>query len=392
MKLFLRKIYYFPLQPWFVKVVSYFIFSGVKDQNNPDPYKAKNILIVKVDEIGDFVLVTPFLRELRNNYPNSKISLLVKEEAYNLAELCPYVDKVISINLKMNKFFRSFQQYYRYFTIGRNYFWKENFDLCIIPRWDGDDFYSAFFAVLGRAKYIVGYNQKNGTEKLINLNLKKEKIQHEVEQNLDILRALNAKINSKELEIWLSKEDEEYARRELDSCENKTLIGLAPGASEAKRIYPTDSLILLIKTIKDNFGDEIVFLILGTDEDKRFSEKINQSFNEGIINFTGKTTLRQAAALIKSCKIFIGNDSGLIHLASAVKIPVISIHCHPKDGSELSGNSPVRFGPWNEDRTILQPENPVYPCEEYCESEYAHCITEISVNRIYQAMKKWLVN
>ncbi len=293
----------------------------------------------------------------------------------------------------MNKFFRSFQQYYQdYFKIGRHYLWNENFDLCIIPRWDGDDYYSAFFAILSQAKYIVGYNQKNGTEKLINLNLKKEKIQHEVEQNLDILRALNAKINSKELEIWLSKEDEEYAKRELESCENKTLIGLAPGASEAKRIYPTYSLILLIKTIKDNFGDKIVFLILGADEDKKFAEKINQSINEGIIDFTGKTTLRQAAALIKSCKIFIGNDSGLIHLASAVKIPVISIHCHPKKGSELSGNSPIRFGPWNEDRTILQPENPVYPCVEYCESENAHCITEIPVDRIYQAAKKWLVN
>ncbi len=60
MKLFLRKIYYFPLQPWFVKLVSYFIFSNVKDEKDLDPSEAKNILIVKIDEIGDFVLVNSF--------------------------------------------------------------------------------------------------------------------------------------------------------------------------------------------------------------------------------------------------------------------------------------------------------------------------------------------
>ena len=112
-------------------------------------------------------------RELRKNYQKARITLIVKKEVFNLAEYCPYVDEVLSFNLTMNKIFRVFQQYYRMYVIGKKYFWKQKFDLAIIPRWDGDDSYSAFTAYLSGARRIIGYNQNDGTEKLLSVKLKK---------------------------------------------------------------------------------------------------------------------------------------------------------------------------------------------------------------------------
>src|SRR5690606_33572388 len=143
------------------------------------------------------------------NFPASKITLVVKKEVFNLAETCPYVDRVIPLNLKMNKIFRVFQQYYRVLTICKKYLWEEKNDLAIIPRWDGDDNYSSFVAYLSCSKNIIGYNQNNCTEKLLTVKLDKKIIQHEVKQNLDIIKNIGGNVYDDRVEIWLTDKDKE---------------------------------------------------------------------------------------------------------------------------------------------------------------------------------------
>jgi lipopolysaccharide heptosyltransferase II len=102
----------------------------------------------------------------------------------------------------------------------------------------------------------------------------------------------------------------------------------------------------------------------------------------------GKTTLRQTAAVLKYCKLFIGNDTGPMHLASAVGVPVIEISAHPRDGSLSHHNSPYRFGPWGIPAIGLQPKTARPPCQGACTAQEAHCIRNVSVDQVKKTILK----
>lgn len=97
--------------------------------------KYEKILLVRLDEIGDVVLMTPLLREMRSNYPEADITLIVKPQVYNLVELCPYVNKVMTFDRYEGRF--SFiLNIIKAFRYAKVFLWKEKYDLVIVPRWD----------------------------------------------------------------------------------------------------------------------------------------------------------------------------------------------------------------------------------------------------------------
>lgn len=391
MKNVLRKIYLFPISPRFVELVGKLLLKRNEIPLKINTDEIKKILVVKLDEIGDFVLVTPFLRELRRNFRESKITLIVKKEVFNLAEQCPYVNMVIPLDLKMNKIYRVFQQYFRVFKICKKYLWNENFDLAIIPRWDGDDNHNAFTAYFSRAKNVIGYNQCNGSENLLTVKLTQKCIQHEVKQNLEIIKLLGGNIENEKIELWLTKKDNEFASHFIKKFKetNITILTIAPGAALKKRMWPKERFAELIKFIKSEAGSNYYFILLGSDKEMYLGNYLEKN-SYMIINMIGKTSLRQAAAIISNSNLFIGNDSGLVHVAAAVEVPVIDISCQPVHGSTEHANSITRFGPWTEKKIILQPAEGLYPCSYNCISKEAHCIKQIKVEDVFEAVKNIL--
>jgi heptosyltransferase-2 len=109
-----------------------------------------------------------------------------------------------------------------------------------------------------------------------------------------------------------------------------------------------------------------------------------------VINSVGRTTLREVCALLKHCQLYIGNDTGAMHLAAAAGVPVVEISCHPLNGSHFHANSPRRFGPWGVDFTVLQPEKAIEPCSDGCTAFQAHCIQTVTVADVRNAAEKHL--
>ena len=385
---YLRTVYYFPLQPWFLKIVGYLFLKRKESDKEIIFSNIRKILIVKIDEIGDFVLATPFLRELRRNFPNSKITLIVKKEVFNIAKLCPYVNETYSFDLKMNKLFRAFQQYYRIYKLGKKNLWKENYDLAIIPRWEGDDNYNVFVAYMSATQNIMGYNQRNGTEKLINLKLEKKHLQHEVKQNLDILKSIGCTIENEKIELWLDEENENFGYELLEPYKKlgKIIIAIAPGASKDKKKWPLENFINLINKLSINFKNKMLIVLLGSKDEEYLGKAMTQNINNNVLDFIGNTTLGNALSIIKFSDLFIGNDSGLGHIAAAFEIPLAIINCHPKNGANSFHDSPFRFGPWCKNKIILQPENTLFPCIETCQYNNAHCISQISVEDVFNSI------
>lgn len=365
-------------------------------------YKSKRcfrfcILILRLDEIGDIVLATPFLRELRNNYPEAKITLVVKPQVYNLVELCPYVDEILTFR-KIEGRFKFFHNIYEAYKFAKKYLRRESFDLAILSRWDADYYYASFIAFFSQAKERIAFSEKvtgyksqanKGYNKLFTKVYDYREPCHEVEKNLYLLQQLGGTITDDSLELWKDESDSKYIDTILDGYEKNYLIALVVSASNNKREWdPEKFSSLMIKIVKDN--KNVKFIVLGdkTNTEKIKNKIVNNFLASYVIDCVGKTTLRQTYTILKRCNFFIGLDTGPMHMAAATNVNGIVLSCHPKNGDKQHGNAPERFGPWKSNLKVIRPLNGLGDCKDGCTKNYAHCINQITVERVFEEYKK----
>jgi len=362
----------------------------------------RHILVVRLDEIGDVVMTTPFLRELRQNAKNAWITLIVKPEVFNLVELCPHVNEVLSYDWKTHGRYHQIIRHLRAIHLACQHLWGKKFDLSIVPRWDWDFYNASFVSYFSGAVNRFSYSEKvNENKNIYNKNFDllfnhvfmDKNQRHEVEYNLNIIKYFNGTIKDDHLEAWISTDDESRAKELLkrydrNDADDLLFIAIAPGSRSQRRQWPTDSYIAIIRWVI-NYYKSIVVLI-GSVDDKQIGKQIEDNIGDHLINLIGQTTLRQTVAIVKECGLFIGNDSGPMHLAAAVGTSIIEICCHPKSGSPKHYNSPWRFGPWKVQSIFIQPEYAVEPCKDSCLSTEAHCIKRISTDQVIKAIQKQL--
>ena len=89
------------------------------------------------------------------------------------------------------------------YILGKRWLWKDSYDLAIIPRWDWDDYKSEFIAYFSGAKFRIGYNKKDGSEKLLNILVDKADVEHEVLKTLSLIKHIGGKVIDDKLEFWL---------------------------------------------------------------------------------------------------------------------------------------------------------------------------------------------
>lgn len=359
--------------------------------------ECRKVLVLRLDEIGDVVLTTSFLREVRNSYPKAKITLIVKPQVYNLVELCPYVDEILIFKRSEGKF-KFFHNIYEAYKFAKTYLRGENFDLALLPRWDADYYYASFIAFFSQAKERIAFSENvteyksennKGYDKLFTKVFDYRKPCHEVEKNLYLLKQLGGTITDDSLELWNDTDDEKYIDSLLKNYEKEYLIALVVSASSNKREWlPEKFSALMTMLVKDN--KNVRFVLLG---DKINTEKIknkivNNFLASYVIDCVGKTTLRQTYTILKRCKFFIGLDTGPMHIAAVTKVNGIVLSCHPQNGDKQHGNAPERFGPWKSNLKVIRPLNGLEDCKNGCRKNYAHCINQITVEQVFGEYKQ----
>ena len=366
-------------------------------EQSSDLNNIKKILVLKTDEIGDFVLVTAFLRELRLMFPCAHITLVVNPKIYNLAELCPHVDEIIVYKQNFPRYLKPFVLLWRAFKLGYCTLRPKNFDIALMPRWDMNTDYSAYIAYFSFAKRRIGYSENvNSRKQLVNKGfdlmftdaINNGKPGHEVERNLDLIRYLGGNPSSDFIELWINSEDENFADQILAHISTKRLIAFCPGAGKANRQWPSDRFIELGKWLKNVY--DASFIIIGGSDDKPIGKYIHDALNQGTIDFTGRTTLRQTIALLKRCHLYVGNDTGSMHLAAAMGVPVVEISCFPVNGPTAHWNSPYRFAPWQVPHKILQPKEIFSDSPDMFTEKHLSHIHEISVREVQDAILELL--
>jgi ADP-heptose:LPS heptosyltransferase len=290
----------------------------------------KKFLIIQTAFIGDVILATPVLSEIKRLFPDSQIDFLLRKGNESLLENNPKLNKVLIFDKKNNKL-------KNLFTLIKK-IRKEKYDEVInLHRFASTGIITAFSG----AKNKVGFD-KNPLSFLYNIQVKHElsNSKHEVERNLSCLNHLG-EIKFTRPEIFPSEND----FNEVSPYISENYFCLAPASVWFTKQLPFEKWIELAKKLASKGK---VYLI-GGPNDFELCESIKSKSNlENCFNFAGKFTFLQSASLLKNAQMNYVNDSGPLHFCSAMNAPVTVYFC--------STSPDFGFGPLSDKSIIVESE------------------------------------
>jgi heptosyltransferase-2 len=281
------------------------------------------ILVVSLAGIGDTLLATPLIRELRSNFPAARIEALVLwGGARDLLEGNPHLDQIHCCN-----FFKQSKRESMEFLIKLR---KRNFDVSINTHPQSRVHYRLVARIIGARTRISHIYECSGLldRLLVNQTLKQDYTRHTVEQNLDLLTLLGAKplLAEHKTETFLSKANWDWANGFLSErrLSGRKLLGVHTGSGGTKNLrlkrWPIESYLQLFKALKQSRPD-LSTIFFGGPEEAGEIQKIIVETGSPLAFHAATKNLKEAAALMSKCDAFLSVDTALMHLAAAMKVP-----------------------------------------------------------------------
>ena len=367
----------------------------------------ENILIVHFSVIGDVIWSSVFLREVRKNFPRARITLVVLPHIYPLVELCPYVNEVLVFDIKSIGDTIP-EKLERIVTFCRENLWRRNFSIAFSPWWHrGDKMLDVmFFMWLSGARERIGFGLEPVAHwfgkvdpqitELENFFLTKciltpQSAVSDIEKILHMLEALGLTVDETHTEIFFGAADVLRARallKDIPPTCKKVLLGL--GGSEMRKKYPAEKYLLALREL---LKKNLFFVMLGGQSELEDAAYVEKNLPpEKILNLVGKTTLRESEAIAAQMDYYVGNDTGMAHMAAAAQIPCLVLY---RDAQDKENFFPGYYGaysrcpPWQTKFVALRPDHQLGDCADlppihgWCHHRNEpHCITQITPQEI----------
>jgi heptosyltransferase-2 len=357
-----------------------------------------SFILFRLDAMGDVVLTTPLLRELKRAYPESRCTVVVQNSYKAILVTNPNVDEILTLpDVRPAWLPEGLKRLLSAIWFYCKRLRRRHFDFAISPRWDTDEHLATFLCVLSDAANRVGYSEtatpaksqiNHGFDAAFDICLPPGPVRHEVLRNLEIGKVLGARISDENLEIRLTETDRNNAAGLLTNIpRSRRLVALGIGAQSPGRRWPLERYAAVITRLSK--CERIHPVILCSAAERREAERLAAMF-PGKSTAASGAPIRDVCAILERCQLFIGNDSGCAHLAAAVNCPTIVISRHPRDGDPNHFNSPVRFGPRCINARVLQPVSGLPGCESACCSIEPHCINAVTVEEVTLAALEML--
>ena len=350
-----------------------------KKRHLPKDFSPKRILIMRSGAIGDVLMTTPAIKAIRQKFPETKIDYLVGEYSKDILENNPEIDEILTFDdriiyeKKLAKVLRLSKSLK-----------KNKYDLAIVF---DKSWMWCVFAFLTRAKLRLGFNRK-GEGFANNLNIGFDGSMYEVDYNNKLAELLGIKETDRNMHIYISNKDKELAREIIrKNITKKKIIGIAPGGAKnpGQVMDSKRPKIEFYADICNALGKDSNIIIFGSKKDSEAAESLKKLSKIKVIDMTGKLKLKQSAALIGQCDLFITHDNGLMHIAAAMQSPLIAI---------FGPTQAERFAPKISNSTIIKAKQRCNPCYDIYGNfaKDCRCIDDISPDSVIEAAQKILKN
>ncbi|MFH1210102.1 MAG: glycosyltransferase family 9 protein [archaeon] len=310
-------------------------------------HKIKKILLIKFGHLGDKLLFESVPRVLKENFPHAEITLLTNSNSLSFLERFCDINRFYIFNhpnfVKFNEKKDSSLKFLRLLFRLR----REKYDLVFEFR---GQWQASLFALLSAARYKVGYSNAL-TRPFYNFNVEDNYDEHEIFRNLKLLRALSLSIKHPYPRILLSENNDLFLNnfiRKYKVNSRNNIIGIHIGAGWGPKTYPIDYFIKVINSLAKS-NQIIVFY--GYEDLNRLN-KLKKGITRKVI-IPSILSFDEFVTITNLCNMFVGSDSGPIHLSQILNIPTIAL---------FSSGDYIRFGTFRKNSITLRSNLECSPC------------------------------
>lgn len=335
-------------------------------------FRMNNILVIKLRYIGDVLLATPVITQLRRAFPQAQITMLVNRGTEEVVNGNPDLKEVLIAEKQGLMSQAAFCLALR----------RRRFD-CVVDLTDGDR--AAMLSWVTGAPVRIGFNQEQRWRGLAYTRVASPLAQdvHRIERDLSSLRALGIAPEPGLPVLSLSPEDEEAGMRILAECgveSGTSIVMLQPGARYWFKAWPAERFIELAKRLCATTDCRIV--IGGSAPERGLAAAIASGAGSRVTNLAGRVSLRHYAGILKRCALFVGNDAGPMHIAAALGTPVLAL---------FGPSNPAEWGPCGAQvRTIYKGLDCRQCFHPTCDRGEMSCMKQIGLEEVFDAALRLL--
>ncbi len=335
----------------------------------------RKILIIRLGAMGDVILASPVIRALKNRFPDSSLDFAVKDRFASLLEGNPYLNTII----RMKTFGRG------EFSALLSKIRAEHYDAVIDLQTNGRSL--ALWIASGARRVACFRHYRFRRFLLVRLGIDFYREVPPVPLRfLAAVRRWGVEDDGLGLEVHLSKRTQQKGEALLAQHGiggKRRIVALAPGAGRATKRWPAEGYI----KVAEHFGKNgYTIILLGGKEDKELSGRIVKTATVAVEDFTGTTGWQESAALLSRSQLLVTNDTGVMHLACGLDIPVVA----------LFGPTTVHLGfhPFRARSRVAEISLPCRPCSyhgtAHCPKGHFRCLRDISPDRVIQLAEELL--
>ena len=291
------------------------------------------ILIIRLAPLGETVLTTPVICALRQHFQDAYIAYMVAPTREDLVSANPHLNEVLIYQTAVPKLIYQMA--------------RRKFQMAVVLQ---PTFRLVLHTFLARIPFRVGFETNAGGKKLLSLAVPNNTAQHETQRYLDVVRALGVEVGDDEPEVFVDSESVTWANNFLENQEinhNNPIIGLNPGAATVYRRWHASNFATLADRLHETYNAHTV-ITTGPREGELAEQVAAQMSHSPII--VDRATPMQLAALLQRCNLYISNDTGPMHLSTAVQTPTIALF----GASNLIQWAP----PWDRHAVVARKECP----------------------------------
>jgi len=331
----------------------------------------KKVLVAAPNWIGDAVLALPAIARVRELFPASRITISGLPHICELFRESPYVNDMRIYSGSLLSTVSDIK--------------KCGFDLAILLP---NSFRTALIVYLARIPLRCGYN-RDGRGIMLNMAIKVDARTKKLPQTEYYMNIVNYIFGDgvfsgeQKRKEWLhlSQGELQHANEILHNFNipsGSLIIGINPGAAygSAKRWHP-ERFALLCRTLVNTHNAKVI--VFGSQQEMNIAAEIVNLSQVPVISMAGKTSIRELMSLIKQCSIFVTNDSGPMHIAAALNIPIVAI---------FGSTDPEKTGPMGNNHIVIKKDVDCSPCfKRKCPTDLK-CMDLITVDDVLKGVER----